>query len=488
MIHFTKIAYRRWTTEEEQLLKQMFIEGRQEHTPHKELWKTIAKALKRRPSEVQRKMTRMYYKDDDLHALKQKNWTRNKILEELQQLYLENKPIHKTALPAQLCFTILKACSPTKRHWFDSIDHAIAEAILLVGHPRQDDGTLDTTHSFKDIDEALNYVRKQHKLRHSWTLEEIKDILTALHNADYPITLPFLTHHYNLYKNVIGINRKLESFKDVIKKFIEDGSIKSYPDLVCTIAPEYIAYYNEDKTRQKLSTEEIRVKKILDRFKIPYAIPRFGRHKISTTFENYPHFIPDFIIFDTTGAPCAVVEVFGSIGDRVNAGVDEIYNNKTKAKQDFWKSREGIDFIEIHNNSGRCDLGDRELFQALAKYISPSSTPLQDLEAVITSDAAKIATLIKTSGIAIYYNPMQKNYRLHTAGQDLRLDSLFEIPKLTSRNPTLKKILETIHFYTDKNKQEPKPGEHMSASGIGSYTPPAKDPFYDHNRGLTVKE
>lgn len=483
---FVKQAYRRWTDHEEQLLKQMFIEGRQDHIPHKQLWISIARALKRRPSEVQRKMTRMYYQDEDLRALKQKNWTRHKIIEELQALYLNNKPVHKTALPPQLCFTILKACSPTNRHWFDSVDHAIAEAVFGVGYPRQEDGTLDESSPFQNLDDALSYVRKQHKLRHSWTLDEIKEILTILHHADYPITLPFLTNHYDLYKSVVGVNRKLESFKDVIKKFIEDGSIKSYPDLVCTIAPEYTAYYNEDKTRQKLSTEEIRVKKILDRFKIPYAIPRLGRHKLPTAIENYPHFIPDFIIFNATGTPVAVIEVFGSIGDRTNAGVDEIYNNKTKAKQEFWHSLNNIDFIEIHNNNGRCDLGDRQLFNALAKYIGTVAGP--DLEHIIANDASQVDSLVKTAGVAILYDASHRQYTLHTAGAHYRFDNLFELPKLTSKHPALKKILETIHYYTDNKKLQPPSGEHMSNSGIGSYTPPAKDPWYDHNRGLTIKE
>ena len=71
---FTKEAYRRWSKEEEEILKDIFIQGREANTPHKLLWEQIANALSRSPSEVQRKIIRMYGKDEQLQSHKQQNW------------------------------------------------------------------------------------------------------------------------------------------------------------------------------------------------------------------------------------------------------------------------------------------------------------------------------------------------------------------------------------------------------------------------------
>lgn len=363
-------AYRRWTKQEEEILRDMFITGREHNQSHKQLWETIAKTLQRKPSEVQRKLIRMYRNDELLQSFKRLKWSRENVLARLKELYLAGHNMNKSSLPTQLCFTILKVCPPSApkhREWFKSLDHAIAEAILSVGYRRDLSNTIDTTDPINSLEEALEYVKFGHKKRHTWSLDEIRSILDLLHKCDFPLTLPFLSNHYDLYGHVLGLNRKLESFKDVIKKFIEDGSIKSYPELVCTIAPEYIAYYNQDKTRLKLSTEEIRVKKFLDRYRIPYIIPKLG-DKLPTQSKDFPNVVPDFVL-TSNELPIAIVEVFGSIGDRENSGVNEMYANKIKAKQQFYNNLKDIKFIEIHNNNDKCDLSDQRLFELLGSFI-----------------------------------------------------------------------------------------------------------------------
>lgn len=475
----TKIAYKRWSEEETTALKGLFISGREEGIPHKQLWNSIADKLDRSPSEVQRKLTRMYNGDNELKKYKQKNWSRESILEQLKDLYINNKEMHKQALPSQLCFTILKVTGPKGRGWFESVDHAIAEAILPIGHPRLEDGSFDANDSFSGFDDALEYVRRGLKRRHVWNLDEVTSVLKALHAADFPLTLPFLTNHHGLYKDTLGMNRKLESFKDVIKKFVEDGSIQSYPELVCTIAPEYIAYYNEDRSRLKLSTEEIRVKKFLDRFKIPYRIPKLG-HKLPTHLEEYPHFVPDFIIYDSEENPIAIVEVFGSIADRANAGVNELYQSKIKAKQDFWSSLDNLKFIEIHNNGDRCDLNDRYLSEVFAPFIMMSKKI--DLEDLITTDASQCQKIQNKYGASIYYDPNRKKYLITSAGLNLELDKLFELPTYTSANPAVKKVLELIY----KKRQQSRNPQHTNPSdgNTNDYQPYPRDPFNDHERWI----
>jgi uncharacterized protein YfkK (UPF0435 family) len=368
---FIKIAYRRWTQEEVDLLKEEILQGRSLGESFKDIYQTVARKLKRSPTEVERKLIRLYRTDEQLRALKQEDWSRAKILDQIKGLYLNNQPINKNHLPDKLKYILLKVvppAAPQHRSWFESVDHALAEAVFSCKYPRLEDGSLDRESPLNSLEEALKYIRLGHKKRHTWSLEEIKQILTELNDADYPITLPFLANHYNLYKDLININRKLESLRDVIKKFIDDGQIQSYADLVCGIAPDYVDYYSPDRSRLRLSTEEIRVKKFLDRFQIPYVIPRLS-DKIQTGLPNFNNFVPDFILIDDKGVPLAIVEVFGSIGDRENAGVNDIYNNKTKAKVEFYNNIPNLKFIEIYNNSNKCDLDDGSLFDRFGSYI-----------------------------------------------------------------------------------------------------------------------
>jgi hypothetical protein len=458
LLPFTKIAHRRWTQEEVELLKEEILQGRSLGESFKDIYTAIANKLKRSPTEVERKLIRLYRTDDQLRALKQEDWSRAKILDQVRGLYLSNQPINKNHLPDKLKYILLKVippAAPQHRCWFESVDHALAEAVFSCKYPRLEDGNLDYESPLNSFEEALRYIRLGHKKRHTWSLEEIRQILTELNDADYPITLPFLANHYDLYKGLININRKLESLRDVIKKFIDDGQIQSYADLVCGIAPDYANYYSEDRSRLRLSTEEIRVKKFLDRFQIPYVIPRLS-DKIQTGLPDFNNFVPDFILVDTQGSPLAIVEVFGSIGDRENAGVNDIYNNKTKAKVDFYKGIPHLKFIEIYNNNNRCDLDDDSLFDRFGSYIklkkeaNSKPLPINDiasLEDLTTNSFFTSQSNLQKYGCSILYNSASANkpYNFIALGeQDLRFDSLLELPLLTPKNKALKSIIDRI--------------------------------------------
>ena len=444
----TKVAYKRWTKEEEEVLKDIFIQGRQINTPHKLLWEQIANALSRSPSEVQRKLIRMYKTDEDLKNLKQENWSRAKILDNLRGLYLNGDPINKNDLPDKLKFILLKVTPPSApehRAWFNSLDEALAEAVQSCGYERGENG-LDYDRPLDTIEDAIQYIRRGHKKRHEWTLDEVRDILTTLNDSDYPITLAFLTNHYDLYKNALGVNRKLESFKDVVKKFVNDGRIESYADLVCSIAPDYSGYYNTTRSRLKLSTEEIRVKKFLDRWRIPYVIPKLS-DKLPTGLDRFANFVPDFVLLGSDNNPTAIVEVFGSIGDRENAGVNELYQEKTEAKLNFYKSIPDMRFIEVYNNQGRCDLDDDTLFSRFGCYISLEKTATEiDAQDIIASDYVSLQKNMKKYGCSIVYHPERdNNYSfVNTAGLDFKFDSLHELPELDPDDPILKSLIEKM--------------------------------------------
>jgi hypothetical protein len=488
----SKIAHKRWTEEEVDFLKSTLLNGKERGLLQKDLYKTIARRLRRTPREIEKKLSRLYSVDEELKATKQNNWSREKIIEELKKQYLSGAPFNKNALPDRLKFILLKVSYPTApehRQWFSSLDEALAETVLQCGFEREDNNPIQT------LEQALNYVKLQHKKRHRWSLDEIKEILKLLHEKDYPITLPFLANHYDLYKDILKINRKLEGIKDIIKKFIVDGSITSYSDLICSIAPEYNDYYNKDKSRLRLSTEEIRVKKFLDRHKINYIIPRLS-DKLPANYEGFANFVPDFVLL-SNGKPVGIVEVFGSIGDRENANVKDLYADKTQNKITFYKSIPNIDFIDIWNNGGKCDLDDKSLQTKFNKFLNlhsfASKSHVEDLQDLIKIQAtegnwnyspymrglangliislsvltgeepiffeepeAYLEDLVTSSwketqqnlnkfGISISHNDERspKYAFIDKSGMlDVKFDSLLEIPKLTHTNKALKKLLD----------------------------------------------
>jgi len=485
---FTKLAYKKWTEEDVKELKDLYIKGRKEEVPHKKLWRNIALRLRRTPSEVQRRIVRLYKEDPSLKEYKQENWSREKIIEQLKDLYLANKPMNKSALPPRLKFILLKVTppsAPSHREWFQSQDEAMAEAILACGHCRNDDGTMDLDSPINTLEEAKEYIRNGIKKRHEWTLDEVKEVLAALNASDYPITLPFLTNHHSIYKSALQSNRKLESFKDVVKKFVEAGQIKSYADLVCSIAPDYKDYYNEDMSRLRLSTEEIRVKKFLDRYKIAYFIPRLT-NKIPTNSDKFANFVPDFVLTDDSNNPRAIIEVFGSIGDRENSGVNDLYNEKTIAKIEFYKTIPDIQFIEIHNNQGRCDLDDEALFSRLASYVNLTKMNKgpTSLEDIITSSLDESIACIAKYGSSILIQ--EKGYHFISAAQDFRFDSLYELSDLAvTSSPELKKVLDMIAENRFKGKypiDQKHPAEHSY-----DYMPRSTDIFNDSNRQVSTR-
>ncbi len=526
---FLTTAHKRWSKEDEQLLKETFIDGRDVGVTHKELFEFIADKLDRSPSEVQRKLIRMYKSDEDLQAVKQEEWSRDKILNQLVELYASNQPINKNSLPDKLRFTLLKSVPPSApehRAFFPSVDSALAEAALSCGFARDDKG-LDYDYPLDSMDDALKYIRLGHKKRHIWSLDEVREVLATLNDADYPITLPFLANHYSIYKSALNVNRKLESFKDVIKKFIDDGSIKSYAELICSVAPDYAGYYNEDRSRLRLSTEEIRVKKFLDRYKISYVMPRLS-DKLPTGLERFANFVPDFIILDNE-TPTAIVEVFGSIGDRENAGVNELYGEKTQAKVDFYNSIPDVKFIDIYNNGGRCDLDDNALFDRFGKYIGfaksagsvmpflrqnydysdeslyhgemdkyesveeylkerekkkKKKSKAEDIESLICISTNELKTSIATYGCAIAYHPEQltKYTFVSVGGQDLKFDSLFDLAKLTPKNKALKSI---IRIMMDKQKYKyraPKDQKDYAPRNVPFDYEAKRDHIYENTR------
>jgi hypothetical protein len=237
-------------------------------------------------------------------------------------------------------------------------------------------------------------------------------------------------------------------------------------------------------SRLKLSTEEIRVKKFLDRYKIAYFIPRLT-NKIPTNSDKFANFVPDFVLVDESNNPKAIIEVFGSIGDRENSGVNDLYNEKTTAKIEFYKTIPDVQFIEIHNNQGRCDLDDTSLFSRLASYVSLTKMNKgpTSLEDIITSSFDQSVQIIEKYGSAILKK--EKGYHFISAAQDFAFDSLYELSDLAvTSSPELKKVLDMIVENRLKGKypiDQRFPAEHSY-----DYIPRSTDIFNDSNRQVST--
>jgi len=80
-------------------------------------------------------MIRMYNQDEELQELRQERWDKDKILSSLIDLYKNNKPIHKSALPEKLRFIILKTVppqAPEHRQFFESFTmHSVKQLCKL---------------------------------------------------------------------------------------------------------------------------------------------------------------------------------------------------------------------------------------------------------------------------------------------------------------------------------------------------------------------
>jgi len=364
-----KFSSPRWTTEDKNRLKDLYLKYRQRGIPYHIIYKAAAHLLNKSWLAVKQKLESMYDLDDDLKGMKFEHWDKDKIDQTIQDLYRGGKPISRLKLPPNLMYQITnhsmpKSVSRNFPTYYDSFDNAMASNILAVGFER--DGDKLTEKPIKTLEDALKHYRRKEKMCHTWNKDEIVELLQEAHVVGLPLTYSFFRSHPDIYKPLLGVGRSLEGLRDSVKR---NGY--TWDKLVIEAVPQYIEYYSEDG---KLipSTEELRVRRFLELNNIPFRVPgdldKIAVNDPDIVELGFQHFIPDFIIHNGDGDTMAYVEVFGSIADSMAANTSELYREKKKAKEKFYSTLP-CKFISINNNTDGIDLTDEILKQKFSTFL-----------------------------------------------------------------------------------------------------------------------
>lgn len=366
---FTKTAAPRWTTEEKNRLKKIYLKYRERKVPHHIIYKAIAELLDKSYLAVKQKLESMYDIEEDLQGMKFEHWDKCKIDQMIQDLYRSGQPINRLGLPAALMYQITNHSMPKAQTcgfpvYYDSFDNAMASNILAVGFERVGDKL--TEKPISTLEDAIKFYRRQEKQAHAWTPQEIVALFKDAHAAGLPLTYSFFRSHPAIYMPLLGVGRSLEGLRDSIKR-----AGRSWSDMVMEAAPEYATLYG-DNGRLRDTTEEIRIRRFLELNNVPFRRATFA-DKIEVTDPElqemgYRHFIPDFFILDGNGQQIAIVEVFGSVADSGAANTSQIYREKKEAKQKFYPTLP-YRFIAINNNTEGVELSDVVLNEKFADFI-----------------------------------------------------------------------------------------------------------------------
>jgi hypothetical protein len=254
--------------------------------------------------------------------------------------------------------------------YFDSFDHAIAEAISLIGHSRNSEGVLDETRPLESLEDSWRYYRANEKQNNPWTKEEIVDLFKRAHAKGLPLTRSFFTSHQEVYKPLLDVSRSL----DGLRKSVERLGV-TWGDLVMEAVPDYISWYNESG-KARNSTGELRVMRFLDLAGIPYRTTS-RKDKIPVTEldileAGYRNFIPDLYILDKDGKEIGLVEIYGAIANS-NAGaglLGQKYQEKIKAKEAVYLKLP-LTYVAIHDNELHgSDLSDEKLKEKFKSFMN----------------------------------------------------------------------------------------------------------------------
>jgi len=366
---FTKFSSPRWTPEDKIRLKELYIKYRQRGIPHHIIYKAAAILLDKTWLAVKQKLESMYGLEDELKGMKFEHWDKAKIDKTIQDLYSTGKPINRINLPANLMYQITNHSAPKSLSqgfptFYNSFDDAMANNILVIGFEREGDKL--TEKPIKTLEDALKFYRRKEKLCHTWTKDEIVELLQEAHVVGLPLTYSFFRSHPDIYKPLMGVSRSLEGLRDSIKR---NGY--TWCNLVVEAVPEYADFYSEDG-RMKSSTEEMRVRRFLELNNIPFKtageVEKIAVNDPELNEMGYKHFLPDFVVLDKSGNISAYVEVFGSIADSGASNTAELYREKKKAKEKFYSTLP-YKFIAVNNNTDGIDLTDEILKQKFGSFL-----------------------------------------------------------------------------------------------------------------------
>lgn len=381
---FTHREAARWTPKELDILKQVYRTARDRGIPHNMIYRRLSDFIPRSYRGIKQKLESLYKQDEALKGYKFESWDRDRIIQELVDLYRKGEPIARKSLPVKLEYQITnhslpKAITRGFEVFFDSFDHAIAEAIMNIGCERDSEGNLLTDQLIDDPQEAWYYYRTREKKNNPWTKAEIVRLFKKAHEKGLPLTKSFFTSHPEVYKPLIGVSRSLDGLRKSV-----DRLGHTWGDIVIEAVPDYESWYNENG-KPKNSMGELRVIRFLDLQGIPYR-PATRNDKIAVTEPEvleagYRNFIPDIFILDENGNDIGIVEIYGAIADSGAAAgeLQQKYREKIEAKERVYNSLP-IDYIAIHDNSlSGCDLSDDRLIEKFSKFIKPEYSSIDEL-------------------------------------------------------------------------------------------------------------
>lgn len=372
-----------WTDKELDVLKNVYREARDQGIPHNKIYQRLSDYIPHSARGIKQKLEALYRQDEDLAGYKFENWNREKIISELEKLYKSGEPVSRKELPPKLEYQITnhslpKAITRGFEVFFDSFDHAVAEAILNSGYARNERGELDQTRPFEDLNDAWRYYRRNEKKNNPWTKEEIAHLFQKAHNAGLPLTKSFFTSHLEVYKTLLDVNKSLDGLRKSVNRL---GL--TWGDLVIEAVPDYESWYNEDG--DPLNTMgELRVIRFLDLNDIPYRTTS-RKDKIPVTEPEvinagYKNFVPDIFILDEHGNDIGLVEIYGAIADSGAASgeLSQKYREKIEAKERVYNSLP-LAYIAIHDNSlYGSDLDDNTLREKFALFMRDPSTSIDE--------------------------------------------------------------------------------------------------------------
>lgn len=380
---FVRTEAARWTSDELAILKQVYLKARDAGIPHNCIYQRLSEFVPHSARGIKQKLEALYRKDEELAGYKFEHWSRERIIDTLKDLYRSGEPISRKSLPQKLEYQITnhslpKAITRGFEVFFDSFDHAIAEAILSIGCARNDLGELDQTRSLTDLDEAWRYYRRNEKQNNPWTKDEIIHLFQKAHETGLPLTKSFFTSHPSVYKSLLDVSRSL----DGLRKSVDRLGL-TWGDLVIEAVPDYITWYNEEG-KPRNSMGELRVIRFLDLNGIPYRTTS-RKDKIPVTEPDileagYRNFVPDIFILDENGNDIGLVEIYGAIADSGAAAgeLSQKYREKIEAKEKVYKNLP-LSYIAIHDNGlYGCDLSDDILKDKFNLFICKTPTSIDE--------------------------------------------------------------------------------------------------------------
>jgi len=248
-------AASRWEDKDLEIIKNVYIKGRNAKQPHRVIYEILAKMLNRSVLSIKQKVEKLYKLDPELGGYAFKHWNREDIIKAIQQMYLSGETLNRRLVPWSLRGQIENHSKPkcnTRGYecFFESWDDCMAEALYALEYKRNDDGTL-SEEKFKSLEDTKKYYIRGLKKSHQWGRAEIVELLKEIDEHNLPATKAFITQYPDLYTKQLGLNRSLRGLAKVVEEVFG-----SWGEALIEAGIAGSEFYNEEGS-YGLSTEEV---------------------------------------------------------------------------------------------------------------------------------------------------------------------------------------------------------------------------------------